>query len=87
MIWWIIIGSLALLALRFLMRKRRHARKLRKAARRRARQHHGYSRTVRGRGRTGPEAVCSDCGEPKGKCRRLTRRAEHPEGFLGELKD
>jgi hypothetical protein len=84
----ILMGILFLVTVRIATRKRRNARQVHRAARRRARVHHGMSRTVRTRGVTlGSAKVCADpkCGLPASRCRHLLRQAEHAEGMLGEL--
>jgi hypothetical protein len=84
----IIMSLVLLIAARILLRKRRNARKIRTTARRRARQHHRLRRTVKTRGvNLGSARTCPACGDHAGRCRHLTRRAEHAEGFLGKLKD
>jgi len=84
----IIMIAVLLIVVRILTRRRRNARKIRKAARKRARVHHGMRRTIKSRGvALGAVRMCScGCGRTAGHCREMTARAEHPEGFLGPRK-
>lgn len=92
----VLIGIVAVILLvitiRIVTRRRRNARRIRKANKRRARMHHGYRRTVKMRGISGTR-ICTDvapngqvCGLPAGKCQHLRRQAEHAEGIHGKKK-
>lgn len=92
----ILIGIVAVIlliaAVRIATRKRRNARKILKANKRRARMHHGYRRTVKTRGMITPVKFCQEehngqhCGLPVSKCRTMQRDAEHATGMLGPRK-
>lgn len=76
MLYIVLMIGLTLLALRLLRRRNKAVR--RREKRRQARM----QRTIKTRGiALGTVKVC-DCGEPAGRCREMTRRAEHPKGML-----
>lgn len=96
---WIVLGLLAIVAYRFLTRKKHAARKVRKENRRRASVHHKqarrhskYRRRTGRRGMITPVAWCQEvhngqqCGLPVGKCRATQQDAEHATGMLGPRK-